>query len=207
MNPVRIGIIGLGIIGQQHADYLLAGKVRRCELAAVCSSKPEKLATFEARGLKIFSDYDTMLLSGVIDAVLIATPHYQHPALGIAAFTADLHVMAEKPIAAHKADAEKLVAAHHKNPRLKFAAMFQKRAEPCFLKMRELIQGGALGKIVRVTWLNTDWFRTEACTLRKSTCTRCSEWQESETWIECLCMRSWTGATLRRIQERDTSPS
>jgi predicted dehydrogenase len=38
MNKVRIGIIGMGNIGKHHADYLLAGKVGRCELAAVCST-------------------------------------------------------------------------------------------------------------------------------------------------------------------------
>ena len=161
-DPVRLGIIGMGNIGRHHAEYLLAGQVARCELTAVCSSSPQKIADYQARGLQTFSNSDAMLRSGAMDAVLIATPHYQHPALGMAAFQNGLHVLMEKPIAAHKADAEKLVAAHRENPKLVFAAMFQMRAEPRYQKIRELLQIRALGDIVRVNWINTDWFRTEA---------------------------------------------
>jgi predicted dehydrogenase len=97
-----------------------------------------------------------------VDAVIIATPHYQHTTLGIAALQQGLHVMVEKPISAHKADAERLIAAHNKNPKLVFAGMFQLRAEPRYLKIQKLIQSGELGSIVRMSWIMTDWFRTEA---------------------------------------------
>ena len=161
MNKVRFGIVGLGNIGRQHADYLLAGKVSRGELAAVCSSSPEKLAAFQTRGMKTFSRFEEMYRSGAIDAVIVATPHHQHPAQGMAAFESGLHLMMEKPLAAHRTDAEKLAAAH-RDPRLVFAAMFQMRAEPRYQKIRELIQTGQLGKLVRFIWINTDWFRTGA---------------------------------------------
>ena len=78
-----------------------------------------------------------------MDAVIIATPHYQHTALGIAALKAGLHVMVEKPISAHKADAERLIAAHRKHPKLVFAGMFQMRAEPRYRKIQKLIQATA----------------------------------------------------------------
>jgi len=54
------------------------------------------------------------------------------------------------------------VAAHQKSPRVVFAAMLQLRAEPRYLKIQQLIREGALGEIVRVNWINTDWYRTEA---------------------------------------------
>jgi predicted dehydrogenase len=162
MNQIRVGIIGLGNIGRYHADYLFAGKVQRCVLNAICSSSPQKLEEWGAKGLKTFNDREQLFRSGDIDAVVIATPHGQHCAPGIAAFQNGLHVMVEKPIAAHKADAERLVAAHRKHPELVFAAMFQMRAEPRYQKIRELIQGGRLGQLVRINWINTDWFRTEA---------------------------------------------
>jgi predicted dehydrogenase len=161
MNPVRIGIIGLGNIGKFHADYLLAGKIARGELAAVCSKSPDKLESFRTRGVKIFGDAIQLIKSGEVDAVIIATPHWQHASLGIAALENGIHVLVEKPIAAHKADAGKLIAAHQKNPQLVFAGMFQLRAEPRYEKIRELIRSGALGEIVRVNWISTDWFRTE----------------------------------------------
>ena len=55
-----------------------------------------------------------------------------------------------------------LIAAHQQHPKLVFAGMFQLRAEPRYLKIRKLIQSGDLGEIVRMSWIMTDWFRTEA---------------------------------------------
>jgi predicted dehydrogenase len=160
MNTVRLGIIGMGNMGKFHADYLLAGKVSRAELTAVCSTSPAKLEKYKA--LKIFDDGEKLIRSGAVDAVVIATPHYQHTSLGIAAFDAGLHVMVEKPISAHKADAERLITARNKKPKLVFAAMFQFRTEPRYTKIQKLIQDGELGAIVRVNWIITDWYRTEA---------------------------------------------
>src|SRR6266571_2613055 len=121
MNTVPIGIIGMGNIGKHHADYLLAGKVPRCQLTAVCSTSPHKLELYRAKGLRIFDRGEKLLESGEMDAVIIATPHYQHTSLGIAALEAGLHLMVEKPISAHKADAERLIAMAKKHPDQIFA--------------------------------------------------------------------------------------
>ena len=96
--------------------------------------------------------------------MLIATPHYQHTTLGICAIENGLHVMVEKPISANKADAERLIAAYKKRKKKKlvFAGMFQMRVEPRYVKIRKMIQDGELGDIVRLNWIITDWFRTEA---------------------------------------------
>ena len=157
---VRIGIIGMGNIGKHHATYLLAGKAARCELTAVCSTSPQKLESYKP--LKIFGHPSELMASGAVDAVLIATPHYQHTSLGIEALERGLHVMVEKPISAHKADAERLIAAHRARPKQVFAAMFQLRTEPRYLKLKKLLESGELGAVVRMSWIITDWFRTEA---------------------------------------------
>ena len=160
MNKVRLGLIGLGNIGQHHFGYLSAGKVSRAELVAVSDAVASKLEKYKP--LKTFADPEELMRSGLVDAVIIATPHYQHTTLGIAAMKAGLHVMVEKPISAHKADAERLIATHKQHPKVVFAGMFQLRAEPRYLKIRKVIQGGELGEIVRMSWIMTDWFRTEA---------------------------------------------
>jgi predicted dehydrogenase len=160
MKTVRLGIIGLGNIGQHHFGYLTAGKVSRAELVAVSDAVPSKLDNY--RPLKMFTDGEELMRSGLVDAVIISTPHYQHTTLGIAALKQGLHVMVEKPISAHKADAERLIATHQQHPKQVFAGMFQLRAEPRYLKLQKLIQGGDLGQIVRMSWIMTDWFRTEA---------------------------------------------
>jgi len=160
MNQVRLGLIGLGNIGQHHYGYLMAGKVNRAELVAVSDAVPAKLEKYKA--LKTFTEGEALIRSGLVDAVLIATPHYQHTSLGIAALKEGLHVMVEKPISAHKADAERLLMTHEANPKLVFAGMFQLRAEPRYLKIQKLIRNGELGEVVRMSWIMTDWFRTEA---------------------------------------------
>jgi predicted dehydrogenase len=163
MKSVRLGIVGMGNIGSHHADYLLAGKIKRCELKAVSArSFAAKLVSYQQRGLKIFDDAGELIRSGEVDAVIIATPHYQHTTLGIAALQAGLHVMVEKPISAHKADAERLLAVRRQHPKQLFAAMFQMRTEARYAKIKKLIADGELGQIVRFSWIITEWFRTEA---------------------------------------------
>ena len=161
MNKVRLGIIGLGM-GALHARYLLAGKVRGATLTAVCDALPEKLARYlNLAQVQSFTDADALLQSDAIDAVVIATPHYAHTTLGIAALKRGLHVLVEKPISVHKADCEKLLAAHT-NPTQVFAAMFNQRTDPYYRKVRALVQQGALGKMQRINWIITNWFRPEA---------------------------------------------
>jgi len=162
MNKVRLGIIGMGNIGKHHAGYLLEGRVPRCELVGVCSTSPPKLEPYRAKGLKIFDHAQSLIQSREVDAVIVATPHYQHTSIGSAVLEAGLHLMVEKPISAHKADAQRLIAVAGKHPDRVFAAMFQLRTEPRYLKIRNLIQGGELGEIVRLGWIITDWYRTEA---------------------------------------------
>src|SRR5215831_10086482 len=159
MTNVRLGIIGMGNIGQHHHGYLSAGKISRTELVAVSDAIPGKLERFKP--LKIFSDGEELIRSELIDAVIIATPHFQHTTLGIAALKAGVHAMVEKPISSHKADAERLIAAHKQHPKVVFAGMFQLRTEPRYLKIQQLLKED-LGQLVRVNWINTDWYRTEA---------------------------------------------
>lgn len=160
MTKVRFGVIGLGNIGERHAACLAEGKTNGAELVAVARAAPDRLKRFAAT--RVFPGGDELIRSGLVDAVIIATPHFQHTLLGIAALERGLHVLVEKPISAHKADAERLLAAHRKNPGLVFAGMFQLRVEPRYAKIRELIRGGELGDVARASWIITDWFRTEA---------------------------------------------
>jgi predicted dehydrogenase len=159
MKQVRVGIVGLGNIGRYHFDYLRQNKISRAELTAVCDAFAPLTAYAP---LQTFQDPLELFRSGTIDAVIIATPHYQHTTLGIAALEAGLHTMIEKPISAHKADAERLIAVAEARPGQVFGGMFQLRTEPRYQKLRTLIQRGELGEVVRMNWLITDWYRTEA---------------------------------------------
>lgn len=160
-SVVRLGIIGLGNMGSSHINWIKAGKIPNLELTAVCDLNQSKLDRYpEIPG---FTDYKSMLKSGLIDTVLIATPHYAHTTIGIDALKSGLHVIVEKPISVHKADCERLIAAYKpKGKKQIFAAMFNQRTDSFYQKIRELIQSGELGKIQRIQWTITDWFRTHA---------------------------------------------
>lgn len=159
MSKVRLGIIGLGSMGLTHCRNVLAGKVRGLNLVAVAD--PDASARSQVPGVRAFASAEALIASGEVEAVLIATPHFSHTSLGIAALETGLHVLVEKPISAHKADAERLVAAHTR-PDQVFAAMFNQRTDPYYQEIKKLIQSGALGQIRRINWIITDWFRTWA---------------------------------------------
>lgn len=164
-SPVRLGLVGLGNIGAYHAKNILAGQAGRVVLAAVCDADPDRLAAYATPTTCAFRDPAELFTSGAIDAVLIATPHWTHPELGAAAFAAGLHVLVEKPIAVHQADAARLIAAWKRRAKAKrpvFAAMFNQRTDPFFLTIRRLVRDGELGAIRRVSWTITNWFRSAA---------------------------------------------
>ncbi len=159
MKELRLGIIGLGSMGRAHAGAIQSGKIPRCRLAAVCDAQEEALARFQEPAR--FTSASDLIHSGKVDGVLIATPHYSHTPIGIEALSAGLHVLVEKPISVHKADCERLIAAHRSKKQV-FAAMFNQRTDPYYIKLRELIQAGELGKVRRINWIITNWFRTAA---------------------------------------------
>ncbi len=159
MDKVRFGIIGAGGMGTAHAGVFQKGDIARGELAAVCDIDPVRLEPYGA--LKIFTDSRELIRSGEVDAVIIATPHYDHTTIGIDALEQGLHVLMEKPISVHKADAERLIAAHT-NPKQVFSAMFQMRTYPQFRKIKQLVESGELGTLQRMNWVITAWYRTEA---------------------------------------------
>ena len=160
MKTVRLGIIGIGGMGSYHADYLREGKVHRATLAAVCDIDPPKLDKY--KDIPSFARSAEMIRSGLVDAVIVATPHYGHTTIGIDALNNSLHTLVEKPISVHVADCQRLIAAARAHRKLVFGAMFNQRTDPHYARVRALVQSGELGTIQRVNWIITNWFRTNA---------------------------------------------
>lgn len=160
MKHVNLGVIGIGVMGRVHLANIV--EAQRVTLTAVCDVIKERAdkaaATYQCEA---FTDHRTLLKSKVCDAVLIATPHYAHTTIGIDALTAGLHVLVEKPLSVHKADCERLLAAC-KNNRQVFSAMFNQRTDPLYCKIKQMIESGELGQLDRITWIITDWFRTQS---------------------------------------------
>lgn len=163
MDDLRIGVVGLGNMGSVHAAVLNDGKVPGAILTAVCDINPSKQAwTDDSLDTQVafFSDAQTMFGSGKVDAVVIATPHYDHPPLAIAAFKQDLHVLIEKPAGVYTKQVREMNEVAAKSDQV-FAIMFQVRQQGAYRKLRELIQEGHVGELRRVNWTATSWFRTQ----------------------------------------------
>jgi predicted dehydrogenase len=165
MKKVRLGIIGTGGIALHHLGYL--HRVEGAEVVALCDIDPEALNKAAAkavagRKLQTFSSHRKLLAAGVCDAVIIGTPHYFHPPIAIDAFKKGVHVLTEKPVAVHTKGAKRAIAAPKRTRGLVYAAMFQHRTEPIWRTARGIVERGALGDLRRVTWVMTDWFRSQA---------------------------------------------
>lgn len=164
MEKVRLGIIGVGNMGSGHVQNILAGKTPEIEIAAVADRRESRRAWAEEtlpQGTPVFEEGTDLIQSGLCDAVLIATPHYQHPILAIQAFEKGLHVLCEKPAGVYTKSVAEMNQAAEKSGKV-FAMMFNQRTNCLYRKMHDMVQSGELGQLKRVNWIITDWYRTQS---------------------------------------------
>lgn len=162
MEKVRYGIIGVGNMGRAHAQSLLS-EVKGAVLSAVCDISPERLEWAEEQlpqSVLRFRSAAELFESSCIDAVLISTPHYDHPPLAIEALSHGYHVLIEKPAGVYTSAVQEMNEAAMKSDR-KFGIMYNQRTNPLYQKLRELIQSGELGEIRRTNWIITNWYRSQ----------------------------------------------
>ncbi|MFW5829276.1 MAG: Gfo/Idh/MocA family protein [Planctomycetota bacterium] len=159
---VRIGVVGIGNMGGSHCRNLIDGNVPGGELAAICDTDPEKHGKFP--GITAFQTHQDLIASGSVDAIIIATPHYDHTPIAIDGLAAGLHVLVEKPLGVHVADCQRMIVAYEQRPKQEqvFCEMFNQRTIHAHRKIKELIDGGELGELRRVQWTITNWFRTQS---------------------------------------------
>ncbi|MCQ2470769.1 MAG: Gfo/Idh/MocA family oxidoreductase [Clostridia bacterium] len=162
-QPIRFGIIGMGNMGSAHARNFLNGHIKEMRITAVADINPEKLK-WPAEALPWAKRYNTaseLMDSGEVDAVVIATPHYFHPPLVMEALSKGLHVVSEKPAGVYTKQVREMNAAAEKSDKV-FAMMFNQRTNCVYRKIKEIVDSKEYGDIHRVSWLITDWYRTQA---------------------------------------------
>ena len=162
MDKVRIGIVGLGNMGTEHAEKFLTQKIENAILAAVCDIDESRLISYKDKNIAIFKSYSDMFKSGLIDAVIIATPHYSHTEIGICAFNAGLHVFCEKPIGVYTKQVNELNSVARIHNKQVFSSGFCLRTMNINKKIREIIQNDQLGKIKRINWIATNYYRSQS---------------------------------------------
>jgi Predicted dehydrogenases and related proteins len=163
MENIRVGVIGIGIMGGFHAQQLAKLAIPGACLAAVCDISGDRLkwaVNNLGENIRLYDNADDMLKNGNIDAVIIATPHYYHPDLAIKAFYNGLHVLIEKPAGVYAKSVREMNEVASKSNKV-FGIMYNQRTNPLYQQLRDLIQAGELGEIRRTNWIITDWYRTQ----------------------------------------------
>ena len=163
MEKVRLGIIGVGNMGSSHIKNYLKDTMPEIEITAVADINPDRLqwAKEQLPDVKTFNTASELMDSGEVEAVLIATPHYDHPPLVIEALNKGLHAMSEKPAGVYTKQVREMNEAADKSDKV-FGIMYNQRTNPLYQKLKNLIEDGELGGIKRITWIITDWYRPQA---------------------------------------------
>ena len=165
MEKVRFGIIGVGNMGSLHFGYLTRGEIEGAVVTAACDIKPGRLEWAKSVNpdVAVFEDYHDLLNSGLVDAVLIAVPHYLHPIIGMDAFDAGVSVLTENPDGVFTENIYDFMAkakeAEEKG--LTFGIMFNQRTVPHYKAIHDLVHSGKIGKPIRLNWIVTNWYRTQ----------------------------------------------
>ena len=165
MEKVRVGIIGLGNQGTHYmAGLFNPGKIPNGVVTALCDNNPAKIELMKTRtvgqDIAYFENYIDMLDSGLCDMVMVVVPHYFHPEMVIECLKRGIHVICDKPAGVYTKQVKEMNEVAKQSNAL-FAMMFNQRTNCVYRKMREIVQAGGIGELQRVTWIITDWYRTQ----------------------------------------------
>ncbi len=148
MEPVKLGIIGLGYIGQLHLIHSL--KLPNAKVVAVADTRPKALEKAKALGVKkTYTDYTELLKDPQVNAVLISLPTHLHLRCAQLAAEAKKDIFLEKPIAVTVEQAEEIIASAQRN-QVKLMVGYPLRFNRSFLKTKEDIDNGLLGAVENV---------------------------------------------------------
>jgi predicted dehydrogenase/glycosyltransferase involved in cell wall biosynthesis len=145
--PIRIAIVGLGVMGKNHARLL--AEIEGAELVAVCDPAEEAMDWAKSRDLKGYRTYQELFEREKLDAVTVAVPTRFHLEVGLAALELGLHVLMEKPIAVDLNEARQLVAAATKHNAV-FAVGHVERFNPAVRELKRRLDAGEVGRIFQV---------------------------------------------------------
>ncbi|WP_162052405.1 Gfo/Idh/MocA family protein [Pontibacter pamirensis] len=157
-KKIKFAVVGCGHIGKRHAEMIARNP--EAELVALVDTKEKSSLNIEEYQLPFFHSLEELLASGIeVDVINIATPNGYHAQQSMKCLEARKHIVVEKPMALTKQDAENVIfKALHVHKHL-FAVM-QNRYSPPSVWIKELIEGGVLGKVFMVQ-LNCYWNRDD----------------------------------------------
>ena len=166
MEKIRLGIIGIGNMGSGHANNIKVGNCPEFCITAIADINQKRLEWAKEQNygenITYFDNATDMIESGVIDACIVAVPHYDHPKYAIECMKNGIHVMVEKPAGVYTKQAREMNTEAKKHPEVVFGMMFNQRTNCVYRKLRELVHSGDYGEIRRTNWIITNWYRPQA---------------------------------------------
>ncbi|CAH1651961.1 MULTISPECIES: Gfo/Idh/MocA family oxidoreductase [unclassified Chelatococcus] len=162
MEPVKLAIMGAGLIGSRHAQYIAAdpGAI----LSAIIDPAPAGEALANSLGTAWYKNLESCLKTDRPDGVIIATPNQLHVVNGLEAVAAAIPALVEKPIADDVAAATRLVEAAE-DAGVPLLVGHHRRFNPMIRKAKDIIDSGQLGQVLTLAgqfWLMKpdDYFDT-----------------------------------------------
>jgi len=202
-GPLRVGIIGAGVMGQHYARVLR--EYPRAALFAVCDLDADRARQLAGGAAAAFASVEEMLRSADIDAAIVATPDFAHREPVLACLRAGNAVLCEKPLATSEEDCAAMVEAVHRAGR-PFMVNYGNRHRSAALKAKEAITQGRLGrpeyvyvrlnerlsKTLTIPWLG----KTSPVWFLMSHCADLVSWLLTDTFASVFAQRS-DGAVAR----------
>lgn len=179
---MRVGIVGFGFMGRMH--FRCWKTLPDVTIAAICDADPQALGDeaktrgniagaegdVDLTGVNIHGDFQEMIRREKLDAVSITVPTHLHAETSIAALQAGLHVLCEKPMALHLADADRMIEVAEQSGRvLQIGHCI--RFWPEYAKAKELVESGRYGRVIAAGFVRLaataarraqTWFTDEA---------------------------------------------
>jgi predicted dehydrogenase len=163
-SKISVGLIGSGGRGSYDASIVHADP--RGRITAICDLFDDRLEkakqTIKVENPTVYKDFEKLLASPDIDAVVIATPPFEHPRMLEAAVQAKKHIYCEKPAGVDVEGVKQVIAAGRKcDPTKNLSFGFQQRYGPVYLDAYKRLQDGDIGQLVnaRGYWIGGDPFK------------------------------------------------
>ena len=150
MEPVRIGLIGGGLISAKHIEG--SKNINNGSLVALCDVNPQCRSLAEELKIPFFTDYREMIDAAGLEGVIDGTPNQFHAEIGIFCARKGIHVLTEKPIAASLEEGKRMVEAVEDSG-INLLVGHHRRYYPPIRRAREIVQSGELGKLVGISML------------------------------------------------------
>ncbi|MBT3457910.1 MAG: Gfo/Idh/MocA family oxidoreductase [Thiotrichales bacterium] len=141
---VNLGVLGVGLIGKRHVEFILKSKI--ANLVAIADPDSSAKSYASKLGVNYFNSLDQMLASSTLDGVVIATPNNLHVSNGLECIKHGIPSLIEKPLASTAKDAE-IIAQASEHSNVPVLVGHHRRYNPIIIAAKKIINSGTIGNV------------------------------------------------------------